>query len=174
VFAEDVPDWNTTIAHSRMSGVYSLCVADSGIYTYSGLERPLSGLRRAWRVRSLRGFEFKFLSGFWMLRLGNAVLLLYIRSWLPCLQLSVLPNETELDKLFIATLEAGKDKNKNLLKLCGPNTSITPVLKVTVHGTCIDAGKISASAAAATCWVPMHVLTRQVVHMDLGPALALN
>jgi hypothetical protein len=86
----------------------------------------------------------------------------------------VLPNETELDKLFIATLEAGKDKNKNLLKLCGPNTSITPVLKVTVHGTCIDAGKISASAAAATCWVPMHVLTRQVVHMDLGPALALN
>ncbi|KAJ6562558.1 hypothetical protein B0H19DRAFT_873653, partial [Mycena capillaripes] len=65
-----------------------------------------------------------------------------------------LPNTTELDKLFIATLEAGKDNAKKLLALYGPVTSVTAALKVTVHGICLNAGKISASAAAATFWGP--------------------
>ncbi|KAJ7767214.1 hypothetical protein B0H16DRAFT_1225318, partial [Mycena metata] len=65
-----------------------------------------------------------------------------------------LPDETELDKLFIATLAAGKDEQKKLLNLYGAVTSTTPRIKVTVHGVCINAGKNSASAAAATYWGP--------------------
>ncbi|KAJ6551212.1 hypothetical protein B0H19DRAFT_880889, partial [Mycena capillaripes] len=65
-----------------------------------------------------------------------------------------LPDETELDKLFISTLEAGKDEAKKLLALYGPVTSITTPLRVAVHGVCTNAGKISASAGAATYWGP--------------------
>jgi hypothetical protein len=65
VFAEDVPDWNTTIAHkfAYVEGLFFVpqCVADSGIYMYSGLGPHLSRLRGAWRVRSLSSFEFKFI-----------------------------------------------------------------------------------------------------------------
>ncbi|KAJ7024679.1 hypothetical protein C8F04DRAFT_968656, partial [Mycena alexandri] len=65
-----------------------------------------------------------------------------------------LPDDTELDKLFIATLAAGKDEQKKLLNLYGAVTSTTARVKVTIHGVCINAGKNSASAAAATYWGP--------------------
>ncbi|KAJ7267673.1 hypothetical protein B0H12DRAFT_1003308, partial [Mycena haematopus] len=39
-----------------------------------------------------------------------------------------------------------------LLALYGAVSSVTEPLKVTVHGTCLNAGKISASAGAATYW----------------------
>ncbi|KAJ7258044.1 hypothetical protein B0H12DRAFT_985217, partial [Mycena haematopus] len=61
----------------------------------------------------------------------------------------VLPDKTELDKLFIATLESGKDDAKKALALYGPVTSITEPVRITVHGTCLNAGKNSASAGAA-------------------------
>ncbi|KAJ7092143.1 hypothetical protein C8R44DRAFT_593679, partial [Mycena epipterygia] len=56
-----------------------------------------------------------------------------------------LPNDTDLDKLFIATLEAGKDTAKKLAALYGPVLFVTSPLKITVHGSCINAGKNSAS-----------------------------
>ncbi|KAJ7719576.1 hypothetical protein B0H16DRAFT_1276718, partial [Mycena metata] len=65
-----------------------------------------------------------------------------------------LPEDTELDRLFISTLAAGKDTAKKLLTLYGPVLSCTSALKVTIHGTCLNAGKISATAAAATHWGP--------------------
>ncbi|KAJ6605140.1 hypothetical protein B0H10DRAFT_1957259 [Mycena sp. CBHHK59/15] len=61
----------------------------------------------------------------------------------------VLPNETEL---LIATLAAGKDKARKLLDLYGPVHVVTTPVKVTIHGFCLNAGKISASAGAATYW----------------------
>ncbi|KAF8172019.1 hypothetical protein K438DRAFT_1492560, partial [Mycena galopus ATCC 62051] len=65
-----------------------------------------------------------------------------------------LPDTTHLDKLFISTLQAGKDNEKKVLNLYGAVSSTTPPLKVTVHGTCLNAGKISAAAAAAAYWGP--------------------
>ncbi|KAF8207688.1 hypothetical protein K438DRAFT_1475439, partial [Mycena galopus ATCC 62051] len=64
-----------------------------------------------------------------------------------------LPDSSDLDKLFIATLESGKDAKK-LRNLFGPVSSVTPSVRVVVHGTCLDAGKISAAAAAAAYWGP--------------------
>ncbi|KAJ7688342.1 hypothetical protein B0H16DRAFT_1487388 [Mycena metata] len=58
-----------------------------------------------------------------------------------------LPEKTELDKPFTATLAAGKDEQKKLLNLYSTVTSTTPRIKVTVHGVCINAGKNSASVA---------------------------
>ncbi|KAF8213517.1 hypothetical protein K438DRAFT_1707299 [Mycena galopus ATCC 62051] len=65
-----------------------------------------------------------------------------------------LPDATHLDKLFISTLQAGKDNEKKVLSLYGAVTSMTPALKVAVHGTCLNAGKISAAASAAAYWGP--------------------
>ncbi|KAJ6607804.1 hypothetical protein B0H10DRAFT_1817185, partial [Mycena sp. CBHHK59/15] len=66
----------------------------------------------------------------------------------------VLPNETDVDKLLIATLAAGKDEAKKLLDLYGPVHVVTTPVKMTIHGSCLNAGKISASAGAATYWGP--------------------
>ncbi|KAJ7105018.1 hypothetical protein C8R44DRAFT_540899, partial [Mycena epipterygia] len=63
-----------------------------------------------------------------------------------------LPNDTDLDKLFIATLEAGKDTAKKLAALYGPVLFVTSPLKITVHGSCINAGKISATAGSCAYW----------------------
>ncbi|KAF8186131.1 hypothetical protein K438DRAFT_1596579, partial [Mycena galopus ATCC 62051] len=60
----------------------------------------------------------------------------------------VLPDSSDLDKLFIATLEAGKDDAKKLRNLFGSVSSVTPSVKVVVHDTCLNAGKISTAAAA--------------------------
>lgn len=65
-----------------------------------------------------------------------------------------LPDKTELDRLYISTLAAGKDEDKKLLALYGPVLTVTPAMKVTVHGSCLNAGKISASAGAAAFWGP--------------------
>ncbi|KAJ6610647.1 hypothetical protein B0H10DRAFT_2224808 [Mycena sp. CBHHK59/15] len=65
-----------------------------------------------------------------------------------------LPDDTDLDKLFIATLEAGKDTAKKLTALYGPVLVVTAPLKITVHGTCLNAGKISAAAGAFAYWGP--------------------
>ncbi|KAF8171349.1 hypothetical protein K438DRAFT_1773197 [Mycena galopus ATCC 62051] len=65
-----------------------------------------------------------------------------------------LPDSSDLDKLFIATLESGKDDAKKLRNLFGPVSSVTPSVRVVVHGTCLNAGKISAAAAAAAYWGP--------------------
>ncbi|KAJ6560959.1 hypothetical protein B0H10DRAFT_1845326, partial [Mycena sp. CBHHK59/15] len=64
----------------------------------------------------------------------------------------VLPDVTPLDKLFIKTLNAGKDEEKKLLALYGPVYFTSPALKATVHGTCLNAGKNSAAAGAAAFW----------------------
>ncbi|KAJ7246143.1 hypothetical protein B0H12DRAFT_1306483, partial [Mycena haematopus] len=66
----------------------------------------------------------------------------------------VLPDETELDRLFIATLEAGKDEKKKCLALFGPVRIVTDRLKVTVHGSAANVGKISAAAGTGTYWGP--------------------
>ncbi|KAJ7040063.1 hypothetical protein C8F04DRAFT_887549, partial [Mycena alexandri] len=66
----------------------------------------------------------------------------------------VLPDDTELDKLLIKTLEAGKDETKKLCALYGPVSAETVPIKVTVHGSCTNAGKITATAGAATYWGP--------------------
>ncbi|KAJ7642900.1 hypothetical protein B0H17DRAFT_1216269 [Mycena rosella] len=66
----------------------------------------------------------------------------------------VLPDETHLDKVLIATLTVGKDETMKLLALYGPVTDVTTPLKVTVHGSCINAGKLTASAGAAAYWGP--------------------
>ncbi|KAJ7775550.1 hypothetical protein B0H16DRAFT_1407570, partial [Mycena metata] len=47
-----------------------------------------------------------------------------------------------------------KDNTKKLRTLYGPVLSVTSALKVTVHGICQNAGKISASAVAAAYWGP--------------------
>ncbi|KAF8175070.1 hypothetical protein K438DRAFT_1437302, partial [Mycena galopus ATCC 62051] len=65
-----------------------------------------------------------------------------------------LPEDTELDKLFIETLAAGKDEAKKLRALYGPVLFVTTPLKVTIHGSCLNSGKISASAGAAAYWGP--------------------
>ncbi|KAJ7328041.1 hypothetical protein DFH08DRAFT_709880, partial [Mycena albidolilacea] len=65
-----------------------------------------------------------------------------------------LPDSSDLDKLFIAALESGKDDEKKIRKLFGPVSSVTPEIKVVVHGTCLNAGKITAAAAAAAYWGP--------------------
>ncbi|KAJ7614261.1 hypothetical protein DFH06DRAFT_919278, partial [Mycena polygramma] len=65
-----------------------------------------------------------------------------------------LPTETELDRLLIATLAAGKDDDKKRLALYGPVTQTSVPMKVTIHGSCRDSGKISAAAGAATYWGP--------------------
>ncbi|KAF8121649.1 hypothetical protein K438DRAFT_1653547, partial [Mycena galopus ATCC 62051] len=64
----------------------------------------------------------------------------------------ILPQETELDRLFIATLESAKDDKKKTLKLFGPVRVETTRRKVTVHGMCKNAGKISATAGAGAYW----------------------
>ncbi|KAJ7143905.1 hypothetical protein C8R44DRAFT_601909, partial [Mycena epipterygia] len=66
----------------------------------------------------------------------------------------VFPQDTELDRLLIATLAAGKDEKKKCLSLFGPVCAETNRVKVTVHGTCTNAGKISAAAGAGIYWGP--------------------
>ncbi|KAJ7089402.1 hypothetical protein C8R44DRAFT_892360 [Mycena epipterygia] len=62
-----------------------------------------------------------------------------------------LPDETALDRLLIATLAAGKDEEKKLLTLYGPVLAVTEPIKVTIHGLCMNAGKITASAEDGDC-----------------------
>lgn len=59
-----------------------------------------------------------------------------------------LPDETELDKLLIQTLAAGKDEKRKLLRLYGPLHVDTPPLKIVVHGACQRAGKHTATAGS--------------------------
>ncbi|KAJ7473413.1 hypothetical protein FB451DRAFT_1035699, partial [Mycena latifolia] len=67
----------------------------------------------------------------------------------------VLRDETDLDKLLISTMAAGKDEAKKLLDLYGAVRNVSPVpLKVTIHGSCINAGKITASSGATAYWGP--------------------
>ncbi|KAK7049162.1 hypothetical protein R3P38DRAFT_3620855 [Favolaschia claudopus] len=66
----------------------------------------------------------------------------------------ILPTETELDRLLIRTLEAGKDEERKSLTLYGQVLANSDPLKVTVHGSCINSGKITASAGAAAYWGP--------------------
>jgi hypothetical protein len=86
-----------------------------------------------------------------------------------------LPNESELDKLSIATLEAGKDETRKLLDLYGPVTSATAQIQVTVHGVCLNANKISAAAGAATYWGPNARLNtvKRVPGTQTGPRAEL-
>ncbi|KAJ7261385.1 hypothetical protein B0H12DRAFT_1002546, partial [Mycena haematopus] len=63
-----------------------------------------------------------------------------------------LPDDTELDELFIQTLAAGKDEAKKLRALYGPVLFVTTPLKVTIHGSCLNSGKILASAGSAAYW----------------------
>jgi hypothetical protein len=86
-----------------------------------------------------------------------------------------LPDETDLDKLFITTLATGKDETKKTLALYGPVTSVTAPMRVTVHGVCLNARKISAAAGAATYWGPNARLnsTRRVPGTQTGPRAEL-
>ncbi|KAF8210951.1 hypothetical protein K438DRAFT_1454968, partial [Mycena galopus ATCC 62051] len=65
-----------------------------------------------------------------------------------------LPSGTELDRLFIKTLAAGKDEKKKLQALYGPVLFVSSPSKITVHGSCLNSGKISASAGSAAYWGP--------------------
>ncbi|KAF8176431.1 hypothetical protein K438DRAFT_1452336, partial [Mycena galopus ATCC 62051] len=66
----------------------------------------------------------------------------------------VLPDVTELDKLFIRTLDAGKDEDKKLYALYGPVLATTTPMRVTIHGSGLNVGKISASAGSSAYWGP--------------------
>ncbi|KAJ6629694.1 hypothetical protein B0H10DRAFT_1939668 [Mycena sp. CBHHK59/15] len=61
----------------------------------------------------------------------------------------ILPDETELDKLVICTLAAGKDESKNTLSLFGPVFFTTEPVKVTLSGVCKNSRKHTAYAGAA-------------------------
>jgi ribonuclease HI len=88
----------------------------------------------------------------------------------------VLPDVTPLDKLFIATLEAGKDEKKKTLNLYGPVYFQTPATKVTAHGVCLNAGKITASSGSATYWGTdsNKNLSRKVWGAQTGPRAELR
>jgi ribonuclease HI len=61
----------------------------------------------------------------------------------------MLPDETELDKLLIHTLEAGKDESKKALALFGPVVSVTIPVTVTICRVCKNSGKHTTQAGAA-------------------------
>ncbi|KAJ6612443.1 hypothetical protein B0H10DRAFT_1807544 [Mycena sp. CBHHK59/15] len=86
-----------------------------------------------------------------------------------------LPDDTNLDKLFIVTLEAGKDAAKKLTTLYSLVLVVTAPLKITVHGTCLNAGKISAAAGAFPYWGPNARLNQmgRVYGTQTGPRLEL-
>ncbi|KAJ7107834.1 hypothetical protein C8R44DRAFT_637216, partial [Mycena epipterygia] len=65
-----------------------------------------------------------------------------------------LPEDTELDKLLIATIAAGKDEPKKLLTLYGPVLQVSAPIRVTIQGCCLNSGKITASAGATAYWGP--------------------
>jgi ribonuclease HI len=74
----------------------------------------------------------------------------------------VLPDETELDKLLIQTLKAGKDEAKKSLKLYGPVYFNTNPILVTICGVCKNVGKHTASAGSAAIFGPDSNLNRAV------------
>ncbi|KAJ6478783.1 hypothetical protein C8R47DRAFT_1074816 [Mycena vitilis] len=74
----------------------------------------------------------------------------------------VLPKDTDLDRLFIATLDAGKDEKKKSLSLFGPVKVVTDRMKVMVHGICTNTGKISAAAGVGSYWGPNSTRNRSV------------
>ncbi|KAJ7756096.1 hypothetical protein DFH07DRAFT_742859, partial [Mycena maculata] len=80
-----------------------------------------------------------------------------------------------MDKLLIATLAAGKDEAKKLSTLYGPVRSVTEPLRVTIHGTCLNTGKITASPGASAYWGPESRLnqTRRVFGKQTGPRAEL-
>ncbi|KAF5378897.1 hypothetical protein D9615_006858 [Tricholomella constricta] len=63
-----------------------------------------------------------------------------------------LPTTTELDRLLITTLEAGKDVMKRNLALYGPIYTSTNPTKVSVHGICTNSGKATATAGIGLYW----------------------
>ncbi|KAF5374013.1 hypothetical protein D9615_009920 [Tricholomella constricta] len=65
-----------------------------------------------------------------------------------------LPTTTELDKLLIATLEAGKDEKKKNNALYGPTFITTNPTKVAIHGICLNSGKVTATAGVGLYWGP--------------------
>ncbi|KAJ7758458.1 hypothetical protein DFH07DRAFT_741533, partial [Mycena maculata] len=82
---------------------------------------------------------------------------------------------TDMDKLLISTLAAGKDEAKKLSTLYGPVLSITEPFRVTIHGTCLNAGKITARAGASAYWGPKSRLNRmgRVFGKQTGPRAEL-
>ncbi|KAJ7595270.1 hypothetical protein C8J56DRAFT_774965, partial [Mycena floridula] len=64
----------------------------------------------------------------------------------------VLPKESYLDRLFIETLESGKDEDQKMKKLFGTVTADTTHIKVTIQGVCLNANKASAMANGGMYW----------------------
>ncbi|KAJ7737794.1 hypothetical protein DFH07DRAFT_693167, partial [Mycena maculata] len=60
-----------------------------------------------------------------------------------------LPNETELDKILIETLAAGKDTTKKSFILFGSVLAVTTPTAVVICGYCKSSGKHTAQAGAA-------------------------
>jgi hypothetical protein len=60
-----------------------------------------------------------------------------------------LPEDSELDKLRIETLEAGRDNSRKDLALFGPVLFSTNPVTVTICGACKNSGKHPNSAGAA-------------------------
>ncbi|KAJ6614417.1 hypothetical protein B0H10DRAFT_1683719, partial [Mycena sp. CBHHK59/15] len=74
----------------------------------------------------------------------------------------VLPDKTDLDKLLIQTLDAGKDDSKKTLKLYSPVYFNTNPVLVTICGVCKNVGKHMVSAGSATIFGPNSSLNRAV------------
>ncbi|KAJ6496161.1 hypothetical protein C8R45DRAFT_823311, partial [Mycena sanguinolenta] len=74
----------------------------------------------------------------------------------------VLPEDTELDKLLLATLEAGKDETKKALNLFGPVLSVTGPTTVTICGFCKNSSKHTAQAGAAVFFGENSQLNRAI------------
>jgi ribonuclease HI len=74
----------------------------------------------------------------------------------------VLPNETELDRLVIQTVQAGKDESKKTLQLFGPVYFDTNPVLAGICGVCKNQGKHTASGGAAVFFGDNSNLNRAV------------
>ncbi|KAJ7831570.1 hypothetical protein B0H13DRAFT_2431497 [Mycena leptocephala] len=63
-----------------------------------------------------------------------------------------LPDNAYLHKLLIQTLAAGTDEQGKVRALYGPVLVVTNPLKVAIHGSCLNAGRINASGGAVVYW----------------------
>ncbi|KAK7026263.1 hypothetical protein R3P38DRAFT_2528824, partial [Favolaschia claudopus] len=69
-----------------------------------------------------------------------------------------LPDATELDRLFIATLQSKLSLPQKLAKLFGPVTASSNPVEIYVDGSCLNNGRDNACAGAGVFWGPNHVL----------------
>ncbi|KAJ7318286.1 hypothetical protein DFH08DRAFT_819897 [Mycena albidolilacea] len=78
------------------------------------------------------------------------------REALEELPAAIIPNATELDRLFIIALNLKLSLEQKLAKLFGPVTATSNPTEVYVDGSCLNNGKENATAGAGIFWGPNH------------------